>query len=128
MQTVAVDLMGPLPETEGGNSYVLVAGDYFACWMEVYALPNQEASTVAQKLVDKRFCRFSPPEQLHSDQGHQLESTLMRNICELLHIRKMHTTPYHPQGDRLMERFSRTLLDIDHYLQRQPLQLGPTPT
>lgn len=112
MQIVAIDLMGPLPETESGNSYVLVAGDYFTRWMEAYALPNQEASTVAQKLVDELFCRFSPPKQLHSDQGRQFESTLMKNICELLHIRKTHTTPYHPQGDGLVEHFNRTLLDM----------------
>ena len=43
-------------------SYILVAGDY----------PNQEAVTVARKLVDQMFCRFSP--QLHSDQGKQFES------------------------------------------------------
>ena len=104
--------MGPLPQTEDGNSYVLVAGDYFTRWIEVYALPNQEATTVAQKLVDELFCRFSPPEQLHSDQGCQFESTLMKEICKFLHINKTHTTPYHPQGDSLVERFNRTLLDM----------------
>ena len=75
LQIVAIDLMGPLPQTEDGNSYVLVAGDYFTRWIDVYALPNQDATTVAQKLVDELFCRFSPPEQLHSDQGRQFEST-----------------------------------------------------
>ena len=34
----------------------------------MYAIRNQEAITVAKKLVDEMFCRFSPPEQLHSDQ------------------------------------------------------------
>ena len=66
MQVVDVDILGPLPETEQGNRYVLVAGDYFTKWMEAYAIPNQEATTVAQKLTDEMFCCFSPPEQLHS--------------------------------------------------------------
>ena len=88
MQMIAVDIMGPLPETPSGNSYILVAGDYFTCWMEAYAIPNQEAITVAQKLVDELFCRFSPHEQLHSDQGRQFESTLIKEICSLLHIYK----------------------------------------
>ena len=52
---------------------------------------------MAKKLVDKMFCRFSPPEQLHSDQGRQFESELLKEICTLLHIRKTRTTPYHPQ-------------------------------
>ena len=53
MQVFAVDTIGPLPESTAGNSYILVAGDYFTKWMEAYALPNQEAVTVARKLVDQ---------------------------------------------------------------------------
>ena len=49
--------------------FILVAGDYFTKWTEAYAIPNQEAITISQKLVDQMFCRFSPPDQLHSDQG-----------------------------------------------------------
>jgi hypothetical protein len=112
MQVVGVDIMGPLPESEAGNSYVLVASDYFTKWVEVYAIPNQEAITVAKKLTDEMFCRFSPPEQLHSDQGRQFESDLMKEICNLLKIRKTRTSPYHPQCDGLVERFNRTLLDM----------------
>lgn len=74
LQVVAVDILGPLVESDAGNSYILVVGDYFTKWMEAYAIPNQEAITVARKLVDQMFCRFSPPEQLHSDQGKQFES------------------------------------------------------
>ena len=76
--------MGPLPECTSGNSYVLVVSDYFTKWVEVYAIPNQEASTVARKLMDEMFCRFSPPEQLHSDQGRKFESELISEICKLL--------------------------------------------
>ena len=112
MQVVGVDIMGPLPESENGSLYVLVASDYFTKWVEVYAIPNQEAITVAKKLTDEMFCRFSPPEQLHSDQGRQFESELMKEICKILNIRKTRTTPYHPQCDGLVERFNRTLLDM----------------
>ena len=62
MQVVSVDILGPLLESDAGNSYVLVAGDHFTKWMEAYAIPNQEAITVARKLTDEMFCRFSPPE------------------------------------------------------------------
>ena len=33
MQMVAVDIVGPFPESKTGNSYVLVAADYFTRWM-----------------------------------------------------------------------------------------------
>ena len=112
MQIVAVDILGPMPETEEGYRYILVAGDYFTRWMEAYAIPNQEAKTIANKLVNELFCRFSPPEQLHSDQGKQFESDLLKEICKLLHVEKTRTTPYHPQCDGLIERFNRTLLSM----------------
>ena len=112
MQIVCVDIMGPLPVTEKGSKYVLVAADCFSKWVEAYGIPNQEAVTVAVKLVDEMFCRFSPPEQVHSDQGRQFESELLKETCRLLHIKKTHTTPYRPQGNGMVERFNRTLLDM----------------
>ena len=48
MQIIAADIMGPLPESEAGNSYILVVGDYFTRWMEAFPIPNQEAVTVAR--------------------------------------------------------------------------------
>ena len=111
-QIMAVDLVGPLVESEKGNSYIMVVGDYFSRWMEAFPIPNQEATTVAEKLVEEIFLRFSVPEQLHSDQGRQFESKLITEICQLLNIHKTRTTPHHPQSDGLVERFNRTLLDM----------------
>ena len=53
MQIVATDIVGPFPESEQGNTYVLVASDYFARWVEASTIPNQEATTVANKLVEE---------------------------------------------------------------------------
>ncbi len=58
------------------------------------------------------FCRFGIPEQLHSDQGRQFESNLVREVSSILHIHKSRTTPYHPQSDGLVERVNRTLLSM----------------
>ena len=55
------------PESETGNSYILVATDYFKRWAEAYPIPYQEAATVAKKLTNVMFLWFSPPEQLHND-------------------------------------------------------------
>jgi len=88
----------------------MVVGDYFSCWMEAFPIPNQEAPTVAEKLVNEVFLWYSAPEQLHSDQGRQFEPRFMMEICKLLQINKTRTIPYHPQGDGLVERFNRTML------------------
>ena len=99
LQIVAVDIMGPLPETPSHNRYVLVATDYFTRWTEAYAIPNLTVETVANKLLDEFFLRFSLPEQIYSDQGGQVESKSFQEMARILQIKKTRTTPYHPQSD-----------------------------
>ncbi|CAI5669096.1 unnamed protein product [Oreochromis niloticus] len=109
MERVAVDVMGPFPRTDRGNRYVLVAMDYFTKWPEAYAIPDQEAETVADVLVEGMFSRFGTAETLHSDQGRNFESKVFAAMCKRLGIKKTRTTPLHPQSNGLVERFNRTL-------------------
>ncbi|KAG5885997.1 hypothetical protein JTB14_025391 [Gonioctena quinquepunctata] len=83
--------------------------DYFSKWAEAYALPNQEAITVADVLVKEWICRFGIPMELHSDQGRNFESNLFQEICLLLNIRKTRSTALHPQSDGMVERMNRTI-------------------
>ena len=41
-QIMAVNFFGPLPESNSGNSYIMVVGDYFTRWIEALPIPNQE--------------------------------------------------------------------------------------
>ena len=99
MQRVAMDILGPLPETARGNKYILVIGDYFTKWKEAHGMPNMEAITVARIFVNEFICRFGVPEQLHTDQGKNFESTLIKEICRML-------------GIGMIERFNRTVLHM----------------
>ncbi|KAG5891945.1 hypothetical protein JTB14_002221 [Gonioctena quinquepunctata] len=108
-ERIAIDIAGPFPVSDHGNKYILVAMDYFSEWAEAYALPNQEAITVADVLVKEWICRFGIPMELHSDQGRNFESNLFQEICLLLNIRKTRTTALHPQSDGMVERMNRTI-------------------
>ncbi|UYV69434.1 K02A2.6-like, partial [Cordylochernes scorpioides] len=108
-ERIAIDVAGPFPVTEGGNKYILVAMDYFTKWPEAYAIPNQEATTVAKVLMDNLICRFGVPLELHSDQGRNFEVGMFQELCRLLGIRKTRTTPLHPQSDGMVERFNKTM-------------------
>ena len=109
-ERIALDVLGPLPETLSKNKYVLVIGDYFSKWTEAFAIPNQEAPTVARVLAEQWVCRYGTARSIHSDQGRNFESNVFKELCALLDINKTRTSPYHPQSDGLIERFNRSLL------------------
>lgn len=112
MDRIAIDIMGPLPVSDNGNKYVMVVGDTFTKWIEAYAIPDQTAETVAEKLVNEFISRFGTPLELHSDQGRTFESNLFQDVCKLLGITKTRTTPYHPSSNGMIERFNLTLANM----------------
>lgn len=83
--------------------------DYFTKWPEAYALPDQEAETVADALIEGMFSRFGTAEVIHSDQGRNFESRVFAAMCERLGMEKTRTTPLHPQSDGLVEWFNLTM-------------------
>ena len=103
--------MGPLPTTESGNKYILVVTDLFTKWVEAEAFALQETSstTLATVLVDQVISRFGVPNILHSDQGANLCSEVIKSVCHLLGMGKTRISAYHPQGNGQVERFNRTV-------------------
>ena len=112
LELVAMDLMGPLPISSSKNAYILVVVDHFSKWTECYPLPDIRACTVALCFVKEFVSRHGLPERIHTDQGKQFESLLFRELCLRLDIDKSRTTPYHPQGDGVVERANRTIQNI----------------
>ena len=110
-ERIALDILGPLPRTTDGNKYILVVMDYFTKWPEAYSIPDQEATTVAEILLQNWISRFGVPLLIHSDQGTNFNSAVFTKFCELLGMEKTRTTPLHPQSDGMVERFNRTILN-----------------
>ena len=110
-QMVGVDVL-KVPMSRNGNQYLLVAQDYFTKFPFAFAMPDQTADRIARTLVQNIFSVFGPPEILHSDQGRNFESTILRSVCEALGIKKTRTVPYHPSSDGLVERMNRSILQL----------------
>jgi transposase InsO family protein len=109
MERVAVDILGPLTETDNGNRFIIVIADYWTKWTEAYPVRDHTAPTVAKVLVDQFFSKFGIPLILHSDQGREFESKLFQETCELLGVDKTRTSPWRPPCNGMVERFNRTL-------------------
>ena len=106
------DIMGPLPLTDRHHKYILVVTDAFTKWVEAFPLQNTTAETLAMCLVNEVVCRYGAPTVIHSDQGANLCSEVVRSMCHLLGHHQTRTSVYHPQGNGQVERFNRTVQAI----------------
>lgn len=88
---------------------VLVVTDHFSKMAHAFPCKNQTAKQVAHRLWHNFFPIYGFLRRIHSDQGATFESKLIKELLELSGVQKSHTTPYHPMGNGVTERFNRTL-------------------
>ena len=110
-EVMAVDLVGPFPLGKGGYRYLLTCVCMASKWPEAIPLKRMTAKAVTDGLVEI-FSRTGIPLQLVSDQGTQFVGKVVKQLCNCLHIDKINTTPYHPEGNGVVERLHGTLVPM----------------
>ena len=111
LELVSIDFLS-LERSKGGIENVLVLTDHFTRFAQAYPTRDQKAATVAKVLWSNFICHFGFPERIHSDQGRCFESGVVKELCRLAGVQRSRTTPYHPQGNGMTERFNRTLINL----------------
>lgn len=111
MELVCIDFLS-LEKSKGGIENILVITDHFTRFAQAIPCRSQKANVTAKALYENFFLHYGFPEKLHSDQGRNFESKVVRELCKLLGIKKTRTTPYHPMGNGSVERFNQTLLKM----------------
>ena len=102
-QTIQMDIAGPLPVTvTNQNRYLLVIVDTFSKFLICYAMQDQVAETVAEKLLDY-VCKFGIPDEILTDRGTNFISELLQEVYDLLDILRLRTSPFWPEGNGLSE-------------------------
>ncbi|KAJ8015288.1 hypothetical protein DPEC_G00024570 [Dallia pectoralis] len=117
LELVCMDFLSIEPDRSNTKD-ILVITDHFTKYAVAIPTSNQKAQTVAKCLWDNFIVHYGIPEKLHSDQGRDFESRLIKQLCEVAGIQKIRTTPYHPRGNPV-ERFNRTLLGMLGTLENQ---------
>ena len=106
-----IDIVGPLPQTEDGNRYIVVAMDYFTRWPEARPLRYANVQTVAKFIYEEIICRYGAPKVIQSDQGTHFVNETIGLLTQKFQIRYSLSSPYHPQSNGLVERFNKTLCE-----------------
>ena len=108
-EILSIDVTGPHPRSSNGHIYILTAMDQFTKFAFAMPMRNQEAETIARLLMEHVFAYFGVPMQILSDQGHNFESGLFKELCQCLGIDKIRTTSYKASTNGMLERFHKTL-------------------
>lgn len=101
-EQIGIDMVGPLKKSATGHKYILVILDYTTRQPEAFPLQSATAAAVASKLI-KIFARMGIPKEILMDQGTNFTSQLMKELCDLLKVKSLRTSVYHPQTDGLVE-------------------------
>ena len=105
---IAMDIVGPLKRSKRGNEYILTLMDFSTRFPEAIPLRRVDAQTVADAMMGV-FCRLGFPEEILTDQGSNFMSEIMRRVTDLLGVKQLKTSPYHPECDGMLECFHATL-------------------
>ena len=101
---IHVDVVGPLLSSLG-LTHLLTVVDRFSHWPEAFPVVETSMLTLTLALLHGWIAR----SVITSDRGSQFVSELWRHFATLLGIELHSTTPYHPQANRLVKRFSQRL-------------------
>ena len=111
LELVHMDYLS-LEPSKGNIENVLVITDHFTRYALAYPSKTQTAQATARILWDNFICHYGFPERFISDQGRNFESDLIKELCKIAGVKKVHTTPYHPPGNGQCERFNSTLCNM----------------
>ena len=111
LELVHMDYLS-LEPSKGNIENVLVITDHFTRYALAYPSKTQTAQATARILWDNFICHYGFPEKFISDQGRNFESDLIKELCKIAGVKKVYTTPYHPQGNGQCERFNSTLCNM----------------
>lgn len=111
LELVCMDFL-TLEKSKGGFQHILVVTDHFTRLAHAIPTRNMTAKTTAEALYNNFITYYGIPSRIHSDQGANFESKIIKELCNITGMVKSRTTPYHAMGNGMTERFNRTLLDM----------------
>ena len=82
-----------------GNMWVLTMIDLFTKWPAAVPIPDRSSATIANAICKYWICERGTPCKIVSDNGRELISAGMQQVCLRLGIMRVTTARYKPKGN-----------------------------
>ena len=107
-----LDLIGPIPDSDDGNRYILSCVDVLTRYAVTAAMPDKSVATVSRAFINSVVAPYGPPKAVYSDNGKEFTGEVLREVIKVLGISQHHITVYHPQASGLVEKFNGHIVSI----------------
>jgi hypothetical protein len=103
MTDLSVDSIGPLPEDENHNKFILVIIDNFSKFVQLYATTSTTAQSYIQAIL-QHMSIFGVMSSIRSDGGTQFTANICNRLADTLGFTHHIILAYHPQANGIVER------------------------
>ncbi|CAF4366583.1 unnamed protein product, partial [Adineta steineri] len=91
---LAMDYVGPVPQSKSGNKYFLVLTDLFSKFVITKAVGDNTSTTAAKFLLYDVFMIYGVPLEIITDNGQHFCSSFYELLLKLTQCCHVKTTPY----------------------------------
>lgn len=105
---ISTDLVGPLPRSTQGYTYILVVADCFTKFVLFFPLRAATAAAVTQRIEENVFLMYGAPQYVLCDNGVQYRSKEFRKMVSSYQSKIIYNANYHPQANPT-ERINRVM-------------------
>ena len=98
-----------LPTSHYNKKNILVMVDHLTGWSIAKAIPNKEATTVANAIFEKLILEHGTPEVLLSNNFKEFSNDTLAYVCQKFNTEQHFTSSYMPRSYGKMENFNKFL-------------------
>ena len=91
---------------------ILIVTDHYTRYAQAFPSKTPTTLVTAKLLWNNVILHYGFPAKFITDQGQNFESELIENLCQVVGVKKLRISPYHPQTNGQCEHFNSTLLNM----------------
>ena len=92
--------------SKGNVENVLIVTAHFTRYAQAFPSKSETALATAKLLWNNFILHYGFLAKIITDQDQNFESKLIENLCQVAGVRKLRTSPYHPQTNGQYEHFN----------------------